>query len=393
MMKKESVPTSDALPPSPADQWEALAAEEKRMGVLSERLMLHARVGTVAEVDQALAEGADPKRALRAGETPFMRAVGSGNLSVARRLEPLSDVHARDGDGYTLLLWATHAGSVDALEYALQFCDPKQQDDNGQNALMRAISGRWLDAVDFLAPLSDGAQTNKNKSTALIVAVRHGGPETVRALIDHGVAAFGKKEARGATALMIAIEDHKVQEMDMLWPHAREELAAVDGLNPLPHAASVRNERAARLILTQAPWAIKKGDWADSLEQALDDGEWGIADLIAEHAPNAERDRAWSDWIASGKLAKAAKKTSGAGPKVPASDTVADEPAWSKLFPQWVAIRRAERESQELRAVTETAKTANSRADPVDEAADGIRVSTENKDAPPKQKGAGRARL
>jgi ankyrin repeat protein len=118
--------------------------------------------------------GADPNVGLSQGETPLMTVARSGRVDAIKVLIAHgASPNGRDGRGQTALMWAAARNNPDAVKLLLELgADMKVRTSN-------APSGRGERMTVFLAPAPTGF-------TALLFAVRAGSIDATRALLDVG---------------------------------------------------------------------------------------------------------------------------------------------------------------------------------------------------------------
>jgi ankyrin repeat protein len=118
--------------------------------------------------------GADPNVGLSQGETPLMTVARSGKVDAIKVLIAHgASPNGRDGRGQTALMWAAARNNPEAVKLLLELgSDMKVRTSN-------APSGRGERMTVFLAPAPTGF-------TALLFAVRAGSIDATRALLDAG---------------------------------------------------------------------------------------------------------------------------------------------------------------------------------------------------------------
>jgi uncharacterized protein len=157
---------------------------------LGDRLHAAVRAGSVAEIRQALAAGADVNARDSLGGTPLLEAVLSGNLEITGLLlTGGADINARHGEtGSTALEYAVvrnYAAIVNALLAAKARVDFRYKD--GQTALHAAAVKGNRDIVASL--IGAGAvidAVDDHGNTPLDEAVLHGRGDTMAALLARG---------------------------------------------------------------------------------------------------------------------------------------------------------------------------------------------------------------
>ncbi|MDV3516519.1 ankyrin repeat domain-containing protein [Stenotrophomonas sp. C1657] len=163
--------------------------------------------------------------------------------AVRKALDAGADLEARDGQGRTALLLATHGNSVDAARELIEAGADVNAKDAMQDSAYLYAGARGLDEILALT-LAHGADlrsTNRYGGTALIPAAERGHVATVRTLLRAGVAVDHVNRLHW-TALLEAIllgdgGPRQVQIVQLLLDAgANPELADGDGVTPLAHA-------------------------------------------------------------------------------------------------------------------------------------------------------------
>lgn len=163
--------------------------------------------------------------------------------AVREALDAGADLEARDGQGRTALLLATHGNKVDAARELIEAGADVNAKDALQDSAYLYSGARGLDEILTLT-LAHGADlrsTNRYGGTALIPAAERGHIATVRTLLRAGVAVDHVNRLHW-TALLEAIllgdgGPRHVQIVQLLLDAgANPELADGDGVTPLAHA-------------------------------------------------------------------------------------------------------------------------------------------------------------
>src|SRR5207342_371487 len=95
--------------------------------------------GNAGVIDQLLKGGADPNRAVRAGETPLMLAARSGNADAVKvLLRAGAAVDAKETwNGQTALMWAAAAGHAAVVQVLVDHrADVRTRSNSGATALL-----------------------------------------------------------------------------------------------------------------------------------------------------------------------------------------------------------------------------------------------------------------
>ena len=113
---------------------------------LDEKLAHAAYMGSPAEMERLIAEGADPK----ADDSEALRlAARNGHLECVKLLIPHSDPATNDS---AALRWAANYGHLECVKLLIPYSDPKA---DGSAALRRAAEEGHLECVRELIPYSD----------------------------------------------------------------------------------------------------------------------------------------------------------------------------------------------------------------------------------------------
>ena len=116
-----------------------------------------------------------------------------------------ADVHEKDSEGNTVLMWASERGCKEVVDTLLEKgADVNAKNKIGRTALMEASENGHKEVVELL--IKNGANLDArgmSDETALIKASRNGHKEVVEVLIKSG-ADVNAKDDFGETAMMLA---------------------------------------------------------------------------------------------------------------------------------------------------------------------------------------------
>lgn len=163
---------------------------------------------------------------------------------------------ARDAEGRTALLVATHGNRIDAAQALIEAgADVNAKDNINDSPYLYAGARGHLEILKLtLEHGADLRSTNRYGGTALIPASERGHVETVRTLIEAGVNVDHVNKL-GWTALLEAIilsdggERHQQIVQLLVDAKADVNLADRDGVRPLQHARSRGYSRIEQILV------------------------------------------------------------------------------------------------------------------------------------------------
>lgn len=173
----------------------------------------------------------------------LLDAVRAGDLAQVRLVAGNADLEARDGQGRTALLLATHANDVEIAKALIDAGANVNAKDSIKDTpyLYAGAEGRDEILKSILASgRANLKDTNRYGGTALIPAADKGHPSTVRILIEAGVD-IDHVNNLGWTALMEAVilgDGGPVYQeiVGILVDAGASQIADRDGVTPLEHA-------------------------------------------------------------------------------------------------------------------------------------------------------------
>lgn len=171
-------------------------------------------------------------------------AAEAGDASAVKRLiDEGASVTARDGQGRTPLLAATHGNRIEAARVLIAAGSDVNAKDNREDSPFLYAGAEGRDAIlkMTLAAGADLKSTNRYGGTALIPAAHHGHVETVRILLATKIDKDHVNKL-GWTALLEAVilgdggRAHSEIVRLLVAAGANVNLADRDGVTPLAHA-------------------------------------------------------------------------------------------------------------------------------------------------------------
>lgn len=175
----------------------------------------------------------------------LIRAAEAGDTKeVLRLLDEGANMNARDGQGRTPIMAATHGNRPDTvLALVKAGADINLQDNRSDNPFLYAGAEGLLDIVKIMIDAkADPKLTNRFGGTALIPAADRGHVEVVRELLEHSDIDVNHVNRLGWTALLEAIilgdggSNHQ-KIVELLIRHGADvNLPDGKGVTPLRHA-------------------------------------------------------------------------------------------------------------------------------------------------------------
>jgi ankyrin repeat protein/L-ascorbate metabolism protein UlaG (beta-lactamase superfamily) len=227
-----------------------------------------------------------------AGFTPVLSASAgtAGADAVARLVEGGADVHDRNYNGESALMFAARMGKPDVVEYLLEAgASITARNDAGWTALLNATEGGNVEAVTLL--LDGGADPNSHDAYGRRVlwwAALRGHTDVVRLLIERG-ADVNAEPPDGMTALMRALSQGHFEVSELLLDGGVDVNAADPDMGRTAlHAAALHGwpDFVELLLAKGADPKLKDSYGMTALGYAGKYGHKGVADMLkANGAP------------------------------------------------------------------------------------------------------------
>ena len=139
-----------------------------------------------------------------------------------------------------------------------------------------------IGTVLFIHPDEEGETTPSYPPQAILVASYMGNEKLVLEILEAG-ADRDVRDSLGATALHIAIFQHKLSIVKILLEHGFDPNAKTTktGSTPLHHAVAVNNPAAAKLLLQYgADLRIRNNEGQTPLEKAKKEGKAALVNIL-----------------------------------------------------------------------------------------------------------------
>jgi ankyrin repeat protein len=190
-------------------------------------------------------------------ETRLHMAAAKGDVAeINQRLAAGARIDARDSEGRTALLVATHANQIAAAKALIEAgADVNAKDNISDSPYLYAGARGHIEILKLtLAHGADLKSTNRYGGTALIPAAERGHVDTVRTLIAAGVDVDHVNKLNW-TALLEAIilsdggERHQEIVQALIDAKANVNRADGEGMTPLQHAVKRGYSRIAQILV------------------------------------------------------------------------------------------------------------------------------------------------
>jgi len=222
-----------------------------------------------------LSRGAGFSQRDRNGDTALLVAAAAGHAKCVEFLLPLGDNReAAVGleKSPTILMRAARSGSVQALDLLLPLSDPQELDGRQAHALAYAAEEGHADAVRRLLPLSDARLANADGMTSLMAAASHGHVGCLRVLLENGPPP-GEQDGRSTSVFYS--KNHSGRDLDL------DRLVRGAGQTALMLAVQSHSVECVQLLLPISDFAAKDDGGRTALDIAALLQQWPMALLIA----------------------------------------------------------------------------------------------------------------
>ena len=234
------------------------------------------------------------------GLTPLHVAAEHGRFPVVKRLlAARAAVDGRDNGGWTALHHAASEGHENIVRLLIdQGADPSALSKEGSTPLQFAVLGGHRSVAIFLTAKGIGATGASGGTEAMARAAREIAPESVRLLLDKGVA-VDSLDRRGWTPLQGALyqrewtgsEFDQAQQRQqcevvelLLARGANMEVSGKDGNRPLHTAAMFGFAEIAELLLARGAQIDARNDWGwTPLQFAISRQHPEVANVLRRH--------------------------------------------------------------------------------------------------------------
>ena len=246
--------------------------------------------GRIDAVTMLLANGADPRRADRDGNTPLHHAARSTDPAVAAQLlDAGADVGALNADAQPPLALALASGNWRVARFLLER-GAKPELPGAQPALHAAAGGEDDDPAGVQLLLRHKAKVDSRDArgrTALLEAIAAGHASIVEALLDAG-AAVEAADGEGRTALLEAAASPNPAVLPLVLAKSPDP-AAVDaaGRSALALAclAGVEPERLRLLLALGVDPARRDAAGRRAVDHAVGGGRWPLVAVLDPDYP------------------------------------------------------------------------------------------------------------
>ena len=246
--------------------------------------------GRIDAVTMLLANGADPRRADRDGNTPLHHAARSTDPAIAAQLlDAGADLHVLNGEAQPPLALALASGNWRVARFLLER-GAKPESPGAQPSLLAAASGDDDDPAGVQLLLKHKAKVDARDArgrTALLEALAAGHAAIAQALLEAG-ASVDAADGEGRTALLEAASSSNPALLPLVLarnpdPSARD----LGGRNALAVAceAGVEPERVRALLALGIDREARDAAGRRPVDHAVGGGRWALVAVLDPDYP------------------------------------------------------------------------------------------------------------
>jgi ankyrin repeat protein len=246
--------------------------------------------GRIDAVTMLLANGADPRRADRDGNTPLHHAARSTDPAIAAQLlDAAADLHALNGEAQPPLALALASGNWRVARFLLER-GAKPESPGAQPSLLAAAGGDDDDPAGVQLLLKHKAKVDSRDArgrTALLEALAAGHAAIAQVLIDAG-ASVDAADDEGRTALLEAARSPNPALLPLvLARHPDPSARDVGGRNALALAceAGVEPERLKALLALGIDREARDAAGRRPVDHAVGGGRWALVAVLDPDYP------------------------------------------------------------------------------------------------------------
>ena len=246
--------------------------------------------GRIDAVTMLLANGADPRRADRDGNTPLHHAARSTDPAIAAQLlDAAADLHALNGEAQPPLALALASGNWRVARFLLER-GAKPESPGAQPSLLAAAGGDDDDPASVQLLLKHKAKVDSRDArgrTALLEALAAGHAAIAQVLIDAG-ASVDAADDEGRTALLEAARSPNPALLPLvLARHPDPAARDVGGRNALALAceAGVEPERLRALLALGIDREARDAAGRRPVDHAVGGGRWALVAVLDPDYP------------------------------------------------------------------------------------------------------------
>ncbi|GAB3731586.1 ankyrin repeat domain-containing protein [Silanimonas algicola] len=246
--------------------------------------------GRIDAVTMLLANGADPRRADRDGNTPLHHAARSTDPAIAAQLlDAGADLHALNGEAQPPLALALASGNWRVARFLLER-GARPESPGAQPGLLAAAAGDDDDPAGVQLLLKHKAKVDSRDSrgrTALLEALAAGHGAIVRVLLDAG-ASVDLADEEGRTALLEAARSPNPELLPLVLARQPDPAARdAGGRNALALAceAGVEPERLRALLALGIDRDSRDAAGRRPVDHAVGAGRWALVAVLDPDYP------------------------------------------------------------------------------------------------------------